>query len=107
MTEIDHWKALLKNVEELLKFKIGSGTLDYQTMWRHSKISELCDNINSKRIPIACIVDWVKKTEIYVRRNITSRTKFTNTFYARDVIKFLCDEWGFDYPPELSEDAVA
>ena len=109
MTEAECYKAIGTAFTELSKIKgNGSpGTPDYQTEWRHNKVKELCDNINSKRIPIACIVDWVKKTENYVRRHITSRTKFTNTFYARDVIKFLCEEWGFDYPPELSEGAAA
>lgn len=109
MTEAECYKAIGTAFTELSKIKgNGShGTPNYQTEWRRNKVKELCDNINSKRIPIACIADWTKKDENYIRRKIPTRNQHVNTFYARDVVKCLCDEWGFDYPPEISEDAVA
>jgi len=109
MTEQECYKAIGNGFLELSKIKASStnGTPDFQAAWRRSKIEELCNNIDSKRIPIACVADWTKKDENYIRRKIPTRNQHVNTFYARDVVKFLCDEWGFDYPPELSEGAAA
>jgi hypothetical protein len=104
-------EAISKEMHELSKAlasTIGTnGTPDYQAAWRLNKVEELRNNIDSKRIPIACVADWTKKDENYIRRKIPTRNQHVNTFYARDVVKFLCDEWGFDYPPELSEGAAA
>ena len=107
MTEQECYRTIGAAFIELSKFKGGAshGTPDYQTEWRHSKVKELCGDINSKSISIKCIADWAKKSESYVRRKLPNRNRHINTFYARDVVKFLCDEWEFDYPPETTEDA--
>lgn len=76
---------------------------NYEKEYRNRLINKLCNNIRDKRVHIKCIADWTGKTETYIKKNIPTRNRYTSTFYAVDVIKFLCDLWSMDYPETFLE----
>ena len=73
-------------------------TFDFETERRKEVINRLCGKIANKRVSLVLVADWVRKTEQYCRRNIKQRSNYTNTAWAVDVLKFVCEEWGLPLP---------
>ena len=73
-------------------------TFDFETERRNEVVKRLCGKIANKRVSLVLVADWVRKTEQYCRRNIKQRSNYTNTAWAVDVLKFVCEEWGLPLP---------
>ena len=75
----------------------------YEDQKHREVVEKLAKKIKSKRVSIRNISDWSGKTENYIKTQLPQRSKYTDTFWAVDVVKFLCDLWSWDYPPEYYE----
>lgn len=75
----------------------------YEDQKHREVVEKLARKIYTKRVSIRNISDWSGKNENYLKTQLPQRSKYTNTFWAVDVVKFLCDLWSLDYPPEYFE----
>lgn len=74
---------------------------NYENHHRKKVLNNLVKHIRSKRISMQTVAAWSDKNENYIRAQIPHRTeRYVNTFWAVDVVKFLCDVWAIDYPNE-------
>lgn len=74
---------------------------NYETI-RHEKVIErFVREIKSKNVSLDTITALTEKNANYIIAKLPIRNQHRKkTFWAVDVVKFCCDEWGIDYPPE-------
>ncbi|MBQ3619385.1 MAG: hypothetical protein II939_14655 [Bacteroidales bacterium] len=72
----------------------------YEAMRQKDILTRLEKNITSRDININTVVEWAQIPEISIRTRLYARNaKRTSTFWAVDVMRFLCDLWEAT-PPE-------
>ena len=72
----------------------------YEAMRQKDILTRLENNITSRDININTVIEWAQIPENSIRLKLNARNaKRTSTFWAVDVMRFLCDLWGAT-PPE-------
>lgn len=83
------------------QFAPTSRTDDYETTRQKKVVEYFVKNIKSKVVSLDTIRAWTEKSENYILSKLPKRNpKRTKTFYAVDVVKFYCEEYGLDLPEE-------
>ena len=73
----------------------------YETMRRQKVVEHFTKIIKAKTVSLDTVVALTEKNANYIVSKIPIHNNHrTQTFWAVDVLKFCCDEWGIDYPPE-------
>ncbi|MCR5453411.1 MAG: hypothetical protein K6F33_00290 [Bacteroidales bacterium] len=75
----------------------------YEEMRKDEVINRLSETLTqkkrSKTININTIVEWARLDENIIKTKLSPRNPLrTSTFWCVDVMKFLCDLWGRQYP---------
>lgn len=71
----------------------------YEAMRQKDILSRLEKNLQARDININTVIEWAQIPENSIRLKLYARnSKRTSTFWAVDVMRFLCDLWGATPP---------
>ena len=74
-------------------------TEKYEAMRQKDILSRLEKRLTKRDININTVIEWAQLSENIIRQKLYARsTKRTSTFWAVDVMRFLCDIWGLTPP---------
>ena len=94
-------EEILRRLDDAMKMTDEDEDMEkYEETRRNGIIERLLKNINCKSINLNLVAEWAQiDDKNIVLAHVKARGgKRTSTFWAVDVLKYLCDLWGMDYP---------